>query len=60
VSDWLFGLRVWDISNPANPIQADYIKEIFLPMQIVVEENYIYVLYRDSGFFIFEYKRPGM
>jgi hypothetical protein len=57
VSDWLYGLRVWDVSNPASPVQVEVIREIFLPEQTVVKENYIYVLNRDSGLYVFEIKR---
>jgi len=59
VSDWLLGLRVMDISNPSNPTQIALLNELFNAQQVVIQDNYIYALNRDSGFYVLEYKLPG-
>jgi hypothetical protein len=58
IADWLFGLRIMDISDPANPVQISVLHELYGPQQVLVKDNLIYVLNRDSGLFVLEYKRP--
>jgi hypothetical protein len=60
VSDWILGLRVMDISNPADPTLVDLLNEVSGVWGVKIEENRIYLVNRDSGFVILEYKRPGM
>jgi hypothetical protein len=56
VSDWLLGLRVMDISDPHNPTQVALLTEIFGAEQVVIRDNYIYALNRDSGLYVLEFK----
>jgi uncharacterized repeat protein (TIGR02543 family) len=60
VSDWILGLRVMDISNPADPTLVDLLNEVSGVWGVKIDENRIYLVNRDSGFVILEYKRPGM
>ncbi len=59
VSDWLLGLRVMDISDPTHPTQIALLNELANAEQVVIQDNYIYALNRDSGFYVLEYKLPG-
>jgi hypothetical protein len=56
ISDWLYGVRVMDVSDPTNPVEVAVLREFFVPEQIVVKENHIYILNRDSGMFVVEYR----
>jgi len=55
VPDYIFGLRVIDVSDPANPTEIEVLRELYVPEQIIIRENYIYVV-QDSGFYVLEFR----
>jgi uncharacterized repeat protein (TIGR02543 family) len=56
VPDWLYGVRIINVSNPASPTEVDVLREFFTSEEIFVRENYIYVVNRDTGFYVLEFR----
>ena len=54
--DWLYGVRIIDVSNPASPIEVEVLREFFTPEEVIIRENYIYVVNRDTGFYVLEFR----
>jgi hypothetical protein len=56
VPDWLYGVRIINVSNPASPTEVDVLREFFTSEEIFVRENCIYVVNRDTGFYVLEFR----
>jgi uncharacterized repeat protein (TIGR02543 family) len=52
------GMMVIDISDPSNPVKIDE-HQTFIARSIVIKENYIYLLDRGSGLFVYEFRLPA-
>jgi uncharacterized repeat protein (TIGR02543 family) len=57
VPDWTWGLRVIDVSNPAGPIEAEVLRKLGTAEEVIIYENRIYVVNRDTGFYVLEFRR---
>jgi uncharacterized repeat protein (TIGR02543 family) len=56
VPDWLYGVRIINVSNPASPTEVDVLREFFTSEEIFVRENFIYVVNRDTGFYVLKFR----
>ena len=55
VPDYIFGVRVIDVSDPASPTEIEVLKEFSVPEQIIIRENNIYVVSDDTGLYVYEF-----
>jgi uncharacterized repeat protein (TIGR02543 family) len=56
VPDWIWGLRVIDVSNPASPAEVALLREFCIAEEVTVQENRIYVVNRDTGLYVLEFR----
>ena len=54
--DWIWGLRVIDVSNPANPVEVDLRREFCVAEEVIIKEDRIYVVNRDTGLYVLEFR----
>jgi hypothetical protein len=57
IPNLFLGLMVIDISDPANPVKVDLDYRFNPACEVIVRENRIYVINRDSGFYVVEFRR---
>jgi photosystem II stability/assembly factor-like uncharacterized protein len=58
VPNTFFGLKVFDIANPGNPIEIAIDRRLGSACEVIVRENLIYVVDRDGGFYALEFRNP--
>ncbi len=56
VPNTFFGLKVVDISSPASPVEVEIERRVGSSCEVIVRENRIYVVDRDAGFYVFEFR----
>ena len=56
VPDWTWGLRIIDVSNPASPVEVEVVRKLGTPEEVIIYENRIYVVNRDTGFYVLEFR----
>jgi hypothetical protein len=54
IPNTFFGLKVIDISNPASPVEVEVDGRFSSPVEVIVRENRICVVNRDTGFYVLE------
>jgi len=58
VPNTFFGLKVVDIADPANPVEVEVDRDVGDVCDVVVREDRVYILDRDSGFYALEFVNP--
>jgi photosystem II stability/assembly factor-like uncharacterized protein len=58
VPNTFFGLKIFDISDPANPVEVAIDRRLASACDVIVRENLIYVVDRDAGLYVLEFRNP--
>ncbi|OGD25905.1 MAG: hypothetical protein A2V57_06755, partial [Candidatus Aminicenantes bacterium RBG_19FT_COMBO_65_30] len=56
VPNTFFGLKIIDISIPERPVEVAIDRRLASACEVIVRENRIYVVDRDAGFYILEFR----
>jgi hypothetical protein len=56
IPNTFFGLKIVDISNPASPVEVAVDRRLASACDVTVRDNRIYVVDRDAGFYVLEFR----